>query len=72
MALLPILPIADGESLVSWVAHTGRFHCGLEPRAFLTFVNLSCKDVVAGETRVIASRTARPVCWKTTTLAAAE
>ncbi len=41
-------PLLSGESLMSWVARTGRDRTGLDPSAFLDLVGLTRRDVIAG------------------------
>lgn len=46
MVMLPVLPILEGESLVSWVGRVARFHLGDGPFQFLNTIELNRKEVL--------------------------
>jgi len=46
MVMLPVLPVLEGESLVSWVGRVSRFHLGGGPFQFLNTIELNRKEVL--------------------------
>jgi hypothetical protein len=45
MTLLPVLPIADGEALTSYLGRVGRFHLDLTSTKFLNFIQLASRNI---------------------------
>ena len=46
MVMLPVLPLIEGESTVSWCSRLGPFHAGLSGPDFLKFIQISRQSVV--------------------------
>lgn len=53
MTLLPVLPIADGEALTSYLGRVGKFHMGLGAYSFLDMIELSRQSAMFPTTAVI-------------------
>lgn len=54
MALHPVLPVIEGESLSTYLTRAASFHGGLDVYGFLSFIELSRQDVIAPTESVLA------------------
>ncbi|WP_170783752.1 TniQ family protein [Ruegeria lacuscaerulensis] len=49
MAMRPNLPLAAGESVVSWVNRFGLLHCGLGATEFLKLIGVCQRELISGK-----------------------